>query len=142
MSEDAAPSEGSGNEGELSETALLTAPGISVANRFLIPEILDCVFRLLRAPEQARVALVCRSWSELALDNLWRYRLTSAIPLLKILVPLRLDEERHSWVREQKGYRLGTPHLITSSRPSKLNLTAPSTHIGKDLLPTLPASVD
>lgn len=55
--------------------------------RFLIPELLDAVFRLADTPDLVSLALVCKSWSEVALDCLWEDRLGTVLPLLQFLAP-------------------------------------------------------
>lgn len=54
-----------------------------------IPELLSTVFSLAEAPELATSARVCKKWSGLALDELWR-DLESVLPLLDLLVDLEL----------------------------------------------------
>lgn len=66
--------------------------------RFLIPDIVDDVFRLLKNSDLAQIARLSRSWSELALDRLWDDGLLSILPLLKILAPLTIDRSRNAWV--------------------------------------------
>lgn len=39
---------------------------------FAIPELLSQVFRLLDLPSNARNARVCKAWSGLALDEVWK----------------------------------------------------------------------
>lgn len=51
----------------------MTAFSASPTSRVLeIPELLDMIFGLLDNPSNASNASVCRRWSEIALDTLWR----------------------------------------------------------------------
>lgn len=54
-----------------------------------IPELLDMVFKYLDLPSNASNARVCKKWSEMALDVLWR-NVDDLPRLFSILVPLRL----------------------------------------------------
>ncbi|KAJ7494625.1 hypothetical protein B0H11DRAFT_910388 [Mycena galericulata] len=61
----------------------------SPTNRVLeIPELLDMVFGFLDNPSNAANASVCRRWSEIALDTLWR-DVNDLYRLFGILRPLR-----------------------------------------------------
>ncbi|KIO26779.1 hypothetical protein M407DRAFT_23974, partial [Tulasnella calospora MUT 4182] len=59
-----------------------------MSNSRLPPEVLYIIFALLQdsLKDRAAAALVCRSWSDAALDELWR-SLPSFLPLLKLLGP-------------------------------------------------------
>lgn len=70
----------------------------AVIARFPIPEIMDGVFKVSDTSDLACIALVCRTWSELALDRLWEDRLKSLVPLLKMLGPLIQDTVGGGWV--------------------------------------------
>jgi len=57
-----------------------------------IPELLDTIFSNLGHSSNLNNSLVCRSWSEIALDALWRY-VGDLQRLFNILAPLREREE-------------------------------------------------
>lgn len=71
-----------------------------------ISEILEHVLGLADHGTRASAALVCKYWSQIALDSLWE-ELDSFMPLLRLLLgPLTTDGSRyhHHWVRN--------PHLV------------------------------
>lgn len=69
-----------------------------VSYRMMIPEIMGSVFELLwEDAELYSSVFVCKFWSELALDKLWK-RLQSIIPLLMVLAPMELSHEDNTWV--------------------------------------------
>lgn len=49
-----------------------------------MPDILQVLFEVTDSRELARCACVCRRWSSLALDSLWK-NLPSIMPLFKLL---------------------------------------------------------
>lgn len=53
-----------------------------------IPELLDMIFRFLDDASNASNARVCRQWSEIALDTLWR-DVDDLYRLFGLLAPLR-----------------------------------------------------
>ena len=53
-----------------------------------IPEILELIFSFLDAETNAVNALVCRKWSELALNNVWR-DVSEIRRLFSLLAPMR-----------------------------------------------------
>jgi len=57
-----------------------------------MPELLDTIFSSLGHSYNLNNSLVCRSWSEVALDVLWRY-VGDLQRLFNILAPLREREE-------------------------------------------------
>ncbi|KAG8978744.1 hypothetical protein FRB93_010892 [Tulasnella sp. JGI-2019a] len=57
-----------------------------------IPEILEEVMQLSERPDRAASARVCRSWTPVAIDVLWR-DLDSIFPLLELIAPLERDAE-------------------------------------------------
>lgn len=57
-----------------------------------IPEFLDAVFRTFDPSSNLRNALVCRCWSEVAFDVLWRH-VDDLHRLFNLLAPLREEEE-------------------------------------------------
>lgn len=66
-----------------------------------ISEVLVLVINNLDRQSVLRAALTCRSWTEVALDALWR-DLPSPTPLLTLLGPLEFFEEgedSRGWVR-------------------------------------------
>lgn len=60
----------------------------TVPRALRIPEVLLEIFAASDNPTRAVSARVCRSWSNLALDVLWR-DMSSPIPLLQVLSPLQ-----------------------------------------------------
>ncbi|KAF5362063.1 hypothetical protein D9756_002838 [Leucocoprinus leucothites] len=78
-----------------------------------IPELLDTIFKSLDNNSNLTNALVCRSWSEVALDALWRH-VDDLHRLFNLLAPLRVKEgdlkqvefsrlpESSDWKRFQK----------------------------------------
>lgn len=69
---------------------------METSHRVLIPEILAASFASLTKPELYAAALVCVSWSQLALEELWKY-LNSILPLLRVLSPM--ERVNGNWVR-------------------------------------------
>lgn len=71
----------------------------STAIRILIPEILDNVFENMDDPALAALAVVCKSWSDLALRSLWANSKNTQLllALLRILAPM--IKENALWVR-------------------------------------------
>ena len=61
--------------------------GPSLRHPFLIPEILLEVFEYMLRHDLASLMLVCRSWSNLCSNVLWR-ALDSLVPLFKLLSPM------------------------------------------------------
>ncbi|KAF4622564.1 hypothetical protein D9613_009615 [Agrocybe pediades] len=57
----------------------------------LIPELLNIIFNHLDLPSNAANARVCRLWSDISLDVLWK-EVTKLKRLLQILAPLDVDE--------------------------------------------------
>ncbi|KAG8924040.1 hypothetical protein FRC00_005570 [Tulasnella sp. 408] len=70
---------------ETAESAFVPPP---VPRALRIPEVLLDIFSVSTDSTRAAAARVCRSWSTLALDVLWR-DMQSPIPLLQILSPLQ-----------------------------------------------------
>ena len=58
-----------------------------------IPELLDMVFRFLDDASNASNARVCRQWSEIALDTLWR-DVDDLYRLFGLLAPLRKADDQ------------------------------------------------
>lgn len=58
---------------------------------FAIPELLSQVFRLLEPPSNARNARVCRAWSGLALDEVWREANAGTFQSLAEMSPSIID---------------------------------------------------
>ena len=52
-----------------------------------IPELLQMIFGILDLPSNAMNARVCKQWSDIALDILWR-EIDELYILFRILVPL------------------------------------------------------
>lgn len=73
-------------------TQLQAQTCLAAGRQILIPEILSLVLSYHDTRDLARLVTVCHSWSEVVLDILWGYHLTSAIPLLKILGPVVKQE--------------------------------------------------
>lgn len=67
----------------LSETALST------------PEILSLIFAKAPRQTQAACALVCKKWSEISLNELWR-DLEDIIPLLRLVMHSQLFYDRET----------------------------------------------
>ncbi|KAG8920000.1 hypothetical protein FRC01_000986 [Tulasnella sp. 417] len=59
------------------------------ADPLAVPELLAHVFSFATASTLSSCALVCKQWSEVALDRLWRH-LESMFPLLELLMGLEL----------------------------------------------------
>lgn len=57
-----------------------------------IPELLDMIFGFLDESSNASNASVCKRWSDIALDSLWR-DLDDLYRLFRILKPLKQAEE-------------------------------------------------
>lgn len=53
-----------------------------------IPELLDTIFRTMDNRSNLNNALVCRAWSEIALDTLWR-EVDDLHRLFNLLAPLK-----------------------------------------------------
>ncbi|KII84967.1 hypothetical protein PLICRDRAFT_117337 [Plicaturopsis crispa FD-325 SS-3] len=62
--------------------------GSSAHRALSIPELLDVVFSYLDQVDNANNACVCRHWSEIALDSLWR-EVDNVRRLFNVLAPLR-----------------------------------------------------
>jgi hypothetical protein len=60
-----------------------------------IPELLDMIFRFLDDASNASNARVCRQWSEIALDTLWK-DVNDLYRLFGLLAPLRKAEGHDS----------------------------------------------
>jgi F-box-like len=75
----------------------MTVITASTTHRALrIPELLDMIFRFLDDASNASNARVCRQWSEIALDTLWR-DVNDFFRLFGLLAPLRkLDDHEDS----------------------------------------------
>lgn len=67
-----------------------------VSHAVLIPEILSNVFSTLEASDLYSATLVCLSWSELCLNELWK-DMDSVLPLLKVLEEMTLLYDKF-WV--------------------------------------------
>ncbi|KAH9850858.1 hypothetical protein C2E23DRAFT_833106 [Lenzites betulinus] len=66
--------------------------GTTACRVLAIPEILELVFSFLdQRKDVAKTALVCRNWSEVALDNLWR-DVDNIHRLFGLLAPIQPDE--------------------------------------------------
>ncbi|THH01643.1 hypothetical protein EW145_g6874 [Phellinidium pouzarii] len=59
---------------------------------FYVPELLRSILSFADAHSQSRCARVCKKWSNIALDVLWR-ELRSPTPLISLLSPLRPGRE-------------------------------------------------
>lgn len=71
----------------------------------LIPEILSNVFSSMTKGQLYTMTLVCKSWSGLSLNELWR-EMDTVLPLLKVLGPMIEDEdedEEGMWVSQSEG---------------------------------------
>jgi F-box-like len=66
-----------------------------------IPELLDMVFRFLDDASNASNARVCRQWSEIALDMLWR-DVNDLYRLFGLLAPLRKADDYEDPVHSQR----------------------------------------
>ena len=66
---------------------------------FGIPELLDMVFRFLDDASNASNVRVCRQWSEIALDTLWR-DVNDLHRLFGLLAPLQRPDGRDEYVRD------------------------------------------
>ncbi|KAI0062002.1 hypothetical protein BV25DRAFT_1825869 [Artomyces pyxidatus] len=91
-----------------------------------LPDILAVIFGLLDASSNASNALVCKRWSDIALDELWR-ELDDLEPLMRIL----------AWDEEQNDYGVPTTaqwarYAIYSSRVRHLNLSDDRTDFETD----------
>jgi hypothetical protein len=53
-----------------------------------IPELLDLIFSFMDRASNVNNACVCRQWSEIALDNLWR-EVDNLLLLFSVLAPLQ-----------------------------------------------------
>ncbi len=53
-----------------------------------IPELLDLIFNMLDRSSNAKMARVCKKWSSVALDVLWR-EVDDLHQLFSLLAPLR-----------------------------------------------------
>src|ERR1700761_4238796 len=83
-------------------------------NRVLeIPELLDMVFGYLDELSNVSNALVCKRWSEVALDALWR-ELHDLHRLFGILKPLKKvgDDPKDPWVRLSRTF-LAWPRQVS-----------------------------
>ncbi len=77
----------------------------SVTQRVLvIPELLELVFSFLNAQDNARNARVCKAWTQVALDMLWRG--VDDLPrLLSLLAPTEdRTEGRVSFTLQYQGF--------------------------------------
>lgn len=64
----------------------------SITHRVLsIPELLQTIFSFGSRASNVSNALVCRSWRELALDQIW-HEVDDIYYLLQLLAPLHQDE--------------------------------------------------
>ncbi|KAF8151349.1 hypothetical protein B0H34DRAFT_861875 [Crassisporium funariophilum] len=97
-----------------------------------IPELLDMVFTLLEPSSNAVNARVCKVWSDIALDSLWK-DMADLHRLFGILAPLRKTEEEEyefdrmpeteDWIRFEKYgrrvrrlvYRASNSHTLKQS---------------------------
>ena len=66
--------------------------GSNTAHRILLsPEVLDMIFKNLDDKDLANAARVCRLWSPIALDVLWR-EIEDLKVLLQLLAPMKKKE--------------------------------------------------
>lgn len=64
--------------------------GLTPSQRVLeIPEIVELIFSFLDAASNANNAVVCKRWSELALNIVWR-DVTDVRRLFNVLAPMRI----------------------------------------------------
>ncbi len=61
------------------------------------PEIVLIILSSLPAADAIHAASVCRLWSDLAADSIWR-TLPSLAPLLNILAPMEYEADKAQWV--------------------------------------------
>lgn len=79
-----------------------------------IPELLDIVFNFLDRETNVTNACVCKRWSEIALDVVWR-EVDDIIRLFRLLKPISLHEETFEYVRSLHLPRLVLTHLLVRS---------------------------
>ena len=87
----------------------------TVAQRVLsTPELLDNIFSFLGEGDHVRNALVCKSWSEVAFDILWRD--VDDLPrMLHLLAPTEIEP---LLLGDRKSTRLNSSHSGESRMPS------------------------
>lgn len=62
-----------------------------------IPELLDIIFNFLDKDTNATIACVCKRWSEIALDVVWK-EVDDLISLFHLLKPIRQHEDMFEYV--------------------------------------------
>jgi len=67
---------------------VVLAKGSAMQRVMCIPELLDLVFNMLDRSSNAKMARVCKEWSSVALDVLWR-EVDDLHHLFSLLAPLR-----------------------------------------------------
>ncbi|KAG5650157.1 hypothetical protein H0H81_000512 [Sphagnurus paluster] len=73
-------------------------PSSNAARALVIPELLDMVFQYLDDASNASNARVCKQWSELALDTLWK-EVTEPYHLFSLLAPMTCSAGEYSFTR-------------------------------------------
>jgi hypothetical protein len=71
-----------------------------------IPELVDIIFNLLDRKTNATNALVCKQWSQIALDVVWK-EVDDLLQLFRLLKPIRLDLHKS----EEELYAFYVSHL-------------------------------
>jgi hypothetical protein len=84
-----------------------------------IPELLDMVFRFLDEASNASNARICRQWSEIALDTLWR-DVNDLHRLFGLLAPLRKADDHEEFELLLKSDDHGD-YVRPFKRPSGMN---------------------
>lgn len=85
--------------------------GTTTQRVLVIPELLELVFSFLNAQDNARNARVCKAWTQVALDLLWRE--VDHLPrLLSLLAPTEdCTEGRVSFTFESPVLRICTTRI-------------------------------
>lgn len=83
-----------------------------------LPELLSLIFTHLDRASNVANALVCKRWSQVALDRIW-YDMNSLTPLLRILAPLVRDRSPGSYgnhMQVRAGPRRRLVHICINER--------------------------
>lgn len=109
-----------------------------------IPELLDMVFSFLDRPSNAINARICKKWSEIALDVLWR-DVDDLGRLFGLLVPFRIGagiNPNHEHVSSFPIFHIGLNYIMDRNllvylRPP-IGSVSRSTENASDVWPTKP----
>ena len=95
----------------------------STTSRVLgIPEILEIIFSFMDEEDNKRNACVCKRWSDIALNHLWK-EMYGLGQLFRLLGPLRLREDTDGPIVEVSHWCSQSFQCLRSFRDSRRQLT-------------------